>query len=74
MKLSREELLNLYVKGAYRYEDLFYVNCMENKTISREHGKIIENIKSGSISNRDLTKISHIFDQVNIKIEDIIIV
>jgi hypothetical protein len=42
MEVTKEELLDLYLKGAYKYEEICFVNCKDNKKLMKEHGIIIK--------------------------------
>lgn len=71
IRINREKLIELYQMGAYKYEELYFTNCMENKKKMREHQNNIDKIRSGQLSKRELYKLAPIFEQVQIDVKHI---
>ncbi len=73
-EVTKEELIDLYTKGAYRYEEANFVNCIDNKKIMKEHGAFIDKVKNGKVTQKELKKVAHIFDSVDVKVDELRII
>lgn len=65
--MNNNELADLYLDAAMRYEDEQYVECGFKKA-SEFRGLIIDNIKKGTLSAKQLKLIAPVFDYVGINI------
>lgn len=69
--MKNNELADLYLEAAMRYEDEQYVECGFKKA-SEYRGLIYENIKKGTITSKQLKFIAPVFDYVGINIYEYI--
>lgn len=70
--MNNEELAQLYINLSLKYEEDNYVECgFKQATEARE--VIINKIKSGSLSKKDIRLIEPVFAYGNVNINDLII-
>jgi len=68
-KLNNGELANLYMELSMKYEEEFPVEC-GFELATNERIKMIDKIRLGSLSNKDIKKIEPIFFYGNVDISE----
>jgi len=67
--LNNAELADLYMKLSMKYEEEFPVEC-GFEIATKERMKMIDKIRIGSLSNKDISTIEPIFSYGNVDILD----
>ena len=67
--MNNAELADLYMKLSMKYEEEFPVEC-GFEIATKERMSVIDKIRSGSLSNKDIRAIEPIFSYGNVDISD----